>query len=101
MLERLRIVLIGTSHPGNIGGAARAMLNMGLADLALVAPRCQVQCQESASRASGADALVASASVHETLEEAVADCSLVVGCSARSAVWWSAAAHAPATCRGR
>lgn len=84
MLERLRIVLIGTSHPGNIGGAARAMLNMGLADLALVAPRCQVQCQESASRASGADTLVASAQVHESLEDAVADCSLVVGCSARS-----------------
>lgn len=38
MLERIRIVLIGTSHPGNIGGVARAMHNMGLADLALVAP---------------------------------------------------------------
>ncbi|MGO2415114.1 MAG: TrmH family RNA methyltransferase, partial [Cobetia crustatorum] len=36
MLERLRIVLIGTSHPGNIGGAARAMKNMGLSRLVLV-----------------------------------------------------------------
>ena len=56
MLERVRIVLIGTSHPGNIGGVARAMHNMGLADLALVAPRCEVITQESISRASGAEA---------------------------------------------
>ncbi|MCH4810771.1 RNA methyltransferase [Vreelandella neptunia] len=84
MLERIRIVLIGTSHPGNIGGVARAMHNMGLADLALVAPRCEVIAQESISRASGADHLLHQASVHATLEEAVADCTLAVGASARS-----------------
>lgn len=84
MLERIRIVLIGTSHPGNIGGVARAMHNMGLAELALVAPRCGVITQDSISRASGADHLLHQASVHATLEEAVADCTLAVGASARS-----------------
>ncbi|MDN7130926.1 RNA methyltransferase [Halomonas sp. MC140] len=84
MLERIRIVLIGTSHPGNIGGVARAMHNMGLADLALVAPRCEVLTQDSISRASGADHLLHQARVHATLEEAVADCTLAVGASARS-----------------
>ncbi|WNL39626.1 RNA methyltransferase [Halomonas sp. PAMB 3232] len=84
MLERIRIVLIGTSHPGNIGAVARAMHNMGLADLRLVAPRCEVITQESISRASGADHLLHSAQVVETLEEAVADATLAVGASARS-----------------
>lgn len=84
MLERLRVVLIGTSHPGNIGAVARAMHNMGLSDLALVAPRCEAITQESISRASGADHLLHQASVHLTLEEAVADCTLAVGASARS-----------------
>ncbi|GAA5173875.1 MULTISPECIES: RNA methyltransferase [Halomonadaceae] len=84
MLERIRIVLIGTSHPGNIGAVARAMKNMGLADLALVAPRCEVQTSESISRASGADALLVTASLHESLDDAVADATLVVGASARS-----------------
>ncbi len=84
MLERIRIVLIGTSHPGNIGGVARAMHNMGLADLALVAPRCEVITQDSISRASGADHLLHQANVHTSLEDAVADCTLAVGASARS-----------------
>lgn len=83
-LDQLRIVLIGTSHPGNIGATCRAMKNMGLSDLALVAPRCEVQTSDSISRASGADALLAGAVQHETLESAVADATLVVGASARS-----------------
>jgi tRNA/rRNA methyltransferase/tRNA (cytidine32/uridine32-2'-O)-methyltransferase len=84
MLERIRIVLIGTSHPGNIGGTARAMHNMGLTDLALVAPRCEAVTADCVSRASGADALVHTARRADTLEEAVADCALVIGASARS-----------------
>ncbi|GAB2712493.1 tRNA (cytosine(32)/uridine(32)-2'-O)-methyltransferase TrmJ [Halomonas garicola] len=84
MLERLRTVLIGTSHSGNIGGVARAMHNMGLSDLALVAPRSEVIHQDSISRASGADHLLHGARVSQTLDEAVADCTLVVGASARS-----------------
>ncbi|WP_346795691.1 RNA methyltransferase [Halomonas sp. Bachu 37] len=84
MLERIRIILIGTSHPGNIGGVCRAMHNMGLDDLALVAPRCDAITQDSISRASGADHLLHQASQHTTLEQAVSDCTLVVGASARS-----------------
>lgn len=84
MLERLRTVLIGTSHPGNIGGVARAMHNMGLSDLGLVAPRGEIITQESISRASGADHLLHNARVSQTLDEAVADCTFVVGASARS-----------------
>lgn len=84
MLERIRIVLIGTSHPGNIGGTARAMHNMGLSELALVAPRCEPLTADTVSRASGADHIVHGARTVETLEEAVGDCTLVVGASARS-----------------
>ncbi|SEL53274.1 RNA methyltransferase [Halomonas daqiaonensis] len=84
MLERIRIVLIGTSHPGNIGGTARAMHNMGLADLALVAPRCEPLTADTVSRASGADHIVHGAQTVETLEQAASDCTLVVGASARS-----------------
>ncbi|APE30428.1 tRNA (cytosine(32)/uridine(32)-2'-O)-methyltransferase TrmJ [Halomonas aestuarii] len=84
MLERIRIVLIGTSHPGNIGGTARAMHNMGLSDLALVAPRCEPLTADTVSRASGADHIVHGARTVETLEQAVTDCTLVVGASARS-----------------
>nr|WP_298377648.1 RNA methyltransferase [uncultured Halomonas sp.] len=83
-LAQLRVVLIGTSHPGNIGGVARAMKNMGLTDLALVAPRCEVRTSEAISRASGADALVAAAPIHTSLDDAVTDATLVVGASARS-----------------
>lgn len=84
MLERIRIVLIGTSHPGNIGGTARAMHNMGLSDLALVAPRCEPLTADTVSRASGADHIVHGARTVETLEQAVGDATLVVGASARS-----------------
>jgi tRNA/rRNA methyltransferase/tRNA (cytidine32/uridine32-2'-O)-methyltransferase len=84
MLDRIRIVLIGTSHPGNIGATARAMRNMGLEDLALVTPRCDPRDQDAYSRASGANTLVDAARQFDALEEAVADCTLVVGASARS-----------------
>ncbi|EPC01911.1 hypothetical protein L861_19875 [Litchfieldella anticariensis FP35 = DSM 16096] len=84
MLERIRIVLIGTSHPGNIGGTARAMKNMGLTDLTLVSPRGEARSADAISRASGADELLAGARTVDSLEEAVADCTLVVGASARS-----------------
>lgn len=84
MLDRIRIVLIGTSHPGNIGAAARAMKTMGLADLALVAPRCEPASQEAIARASGADDILAAMQRFDALDAAVADCTWVVGCSARS-----------------
>jgi len=84
----IRIVLVGTTHPGNIGAVARATKNMGLDDLALVAPRYFPH-DEATARASGAHDLLERASVHRTLADAVADCSYVVGASARSrAINW-------------
>ncbi|ANF59001.1 RNA methyltransferase [Halotalea alkalilenta] len=83
-LERVRIVLVGTSHPGNIGGVARAMKTMGLRELALVAPRCDPHTSEAVARASGADELIHTATRHQRLEEALSDAAWVVGCSART-----------------
>ena len=81
-LQNVRIVLTQTSHPGNIGAAARAMKNMGIGDLALVNP-AKFPHAEATARASGADDLLATASVHTSLDEAIADCRLVLGASAR------------------
>lgn len=83
MLENVRIVLVNTSHPGNIGGVARAMKNMGLSDLCLVKPRLFPH-SDAEARASGAGDILAQAVVVDTLEDALADCHLVVGTSARS-----------------
>lgn len=84
----VRIVLVGTTHPGNIGAAARAMRNMGLDRLSLVAPR-EFPSEQATARAAGADALLAGAQVCATLEEAIAGCRFVVGASARlRAVPW-------------
>lgn len=71
-----------TSHPGNIGATARAMKNMGLSDLALVQPKIFPSAQAT-SRASGADNILATASVYSTLESALEPCELVLGASAR------------------
>ncbi len=79
----VRIVLVETSHPGNIGAVARAMKTMGLRDLALVAPK-HFPDAEATARASGADDLLAGASVTADLPSAIADCSYVVGASART-----------------
>jgi len=82
MLRNIRIVLIGTTHPGNIGAVARAMKNMCLERLVLVRPKI-FPSAEATARASGADDLLANALVCETLEQAIAGCRLVIGASAR------------------
>lgn len=79
----IRIILLGTSHPGNIGAVARAMKNMGLRDLVLVEP-WHFPHPDATARASGADDVLTSARVVETLDEAIADCVFVAGASARS-----------------
>ncbi|PWV59046.1 RNA methyltransferase [Plasticicumulans acidivorans] len=81
-IPRIRIVLVETSHPGNIGAAARAMKNMGLEELVLVAPEAFPHPQASA-RASGADDILAAARVVATLPEALVGCALAIGSSAR------------------
>ncbi|MBR9866317.1 MAG: tRNA (cytosine(32)/uridine(32)-2'-O)-methyltransferase TrmJ [Oceanospirillales bacterium] len=83
MLDNIRIVLINTFHPGNIGAAARAMKNMGLSQLYLVEPRVFPD-DEADARAAGAKDLLESAVVVNTLDEAIADCQLVIGTSARN-----------------
>lgn len=88
MLSNIRIVLIETSHPGNIGAAARAMKNMCLEQLVLVNPR-DYPSSDANARASGAWDLLARARVVDSLEAAVGDCPLVIGASARrrSGMW--------------
>jgi len=78
----VRIVLVETSHPGNIGASARAMKTMGLKDLTLVAPK-DFPSAEATARASGADDVLAGARVVDSLGEAIGECGFVVGASAR------------------
>ncbi len=81
-LNHIRIVLVQPSHGGNIGGCARAMKNMGLTRLVLVAPE-DFPSEEASARAAGADDVLAQAQLYATLDEAIADCHLVIGASAR------------------
>ena len=77
------MVLVDTSHPGNIGAAARAMKTMGLADLRLVRP-ASFPAAEATARASGADDVLAAARLFTSLDEALQDCRCVIATSARS-----------------
>lgn len=78
----IRVVLVSPTHPGNIGAAARAMKNMGLRDLRLVNPE-RFPDAGATSRASSAVDVVEAARVHNEIEDAIRDCGLVVGTSAR------------------
>lgn len=82
LLSQARVVLIGTSHPGNIGAAARAMKNMGVKDLCLVNP-VEFPHAHASSRASGASDILDQARVVGDLDSAISDCALVFGASAR------------------
>jgi tRNA/rRNA methyltransferase/tRNA (cytidine32/uridine32-2'-O)-methyltransferase len=82
LLDRLHVVMVETSHPGNLGAAARAMKTMGLSRLCLVAPRRHPSA-EATAMASGADDLLMAAPVYDSLAPALADCTLVFGSSAR------------------
>jgi len=81
-LGNIRIVLVEPSHPGNIGGVARAMKNMGILHLVLVAPK-RFPSDEAQARASGAGDVLASAKVVNTLEEALEGCIHVCGTTTR------------------
>ncbi|KZN66147.1 tRNA methyltransferase [Pseudoalteromonas luteoviolacea CPMOR-1] len=82
-LQDIRIVLVNTSHSGNIGSVARAMKTMGFSKLYLVDPACEVDSHASALAAGATDVLGDAVTV-DKLEDAIADCSLVIGTSARS-----------------
>ncbi|MFW5815807.1 MAG: RNA methyltransferase [Wenzhouxiangella sp.] len=82
LLKRIRVVLVGTTHPGNIGSTARAMKVMGLSRLVLVDPRT-FPSGEATALASNADDVLAAATVVDTFTDAIAGCALVLGCSGR------------------
>ncbi len=81
-LDLIRIILVNTSHPGNIGACARAMKTMNLSSLYLVQPKV-FPSAEATARASGASDILEGAQIFETLDAALAGCGLVVGASAR------------------
>lgn len=82
-LSSIRVVLVATTHAGNIGAAARAMKNMGLRQLILVTPKHSLPHPDATARASGADDILQTAQTVASLEEALIGCSLVLGTSAR------------------
>ena len=82
-LANLRTVLVGTSHPGNIGASARALKTMGLSRLVLVAPQSYPHPDATARAAGAAPDVLERAAVHATLDEALAGCEFVLGASAR------------------
>ena len=81
-LENIKIVMVGTTHPGNIGAAARAMHNMCISRLSLVDPQCPIG-EVAYARASGANAVLDKRETCSDLKQAIGDCSLVVATSAR------------------
>jgi tRNA (cytidine32/uridine32-2'-O)-methyltransferase len=81
-MDQVRFVLVEPSHPGNIGGVARAMKNMGFSRLYLVAP-AKFPAEEATARAAGADDILRAATVVNHLDEALAGCTLVCGTTAR------------------
>ncbi len=83
MPAAIRIVLVDTTHPGNLGASARAMRNMGLASLVLVRPQ-SAPGAEALARAAGGAELLRAARIVATVEAAIADCGLVFGASARA-----------------
>jgi len=85
LFDRVRFVLVETSRPGNIGAAARAMKTMGFHDLVLVKPRYEhvLMHEEAVAFASGAQDVLQQARIVNSLDEAIADCNVVAGLSAR------------------
>ena len=113
--SKIRMVLVNTTHPGNIGGSARAIKNMGLTELYLVQPR-EYPAPRAVWRAAGARDILTNVKVVESLDEAIAGCGLVVGTSARERripwplinprecgekIWSEAASHDVALLFGR
>lgn len=83
MAANVRIVLVDTAHPGNVGAVARAMKNMDVRELVLVRPK-SFPSAEATARASGADDVLEGARVVGTLDEALAECAWVVGTTSRA-----------------
>jgi tRNA (cytidine32/uridine32-2'-O)-methyltransferase len=82
LIDNIRVVMVETTHPGNIGAAARAMKTMGYSNLCLVKPKIYPNA-EATARAAGADDILGSAVVCDSLEEALQGCVTVVASTAR------------------
>ena len=85
-MENIRIVLVGPLYGGNVGSTCRAMANMGISDLALVAPR-NLNMDEARMMACHATGILEERSEYESLTEAVADCGAVMGTTARGGLY--------------
>jgi len=83
IFENTHIVLVATTHPGNIGAAARAMKTMGMPSLRLVRPKIFPSAEVTA-RAAGAGDILSRARVVESLSAAVEDCGLILAATART-----------------
>ncbi len=83
-LENIRIVLVDPKYAGNIGSICRVMMNMGVTDLALVSPNENLDWEEARKLAYNAEGMLDRRKTFDTLEEAVADCAVVAGTSART-----------------
>ena len=73
ILDLVKVVMVRTTHPGNIGAAARAMGNMGISLLALVDPKCDHKGNEAVARASGLGRILDDATVHPDVSHAISD----------------------------
>jgi tRNA (cytidine32/uridine32-2'-O)-methyltransferase len=80
--SKIKVVLVETSHPGNIGSAARAMKTMGFKNLFLVSPKCKIN-EISYAMASNAGDVLDEAIVFDNLSEALSDCDYIIGATAR------------------
>ena len=83
MSQNIRIILVNPSHPGNVGAAARAMKTMNLSDLCLVNPKAKFPCADATARAAGADDVLENCTVVDTLDQALQNCQVIIGTSAR------------------
>lgn len=81
-LDNIQIILIETSHSGNIGSTARAMKTMGLHNLRLVAPKQNID-EQAIALSAGAKDLLENIQIFTDFDSAVADCQLIIGTSAR------------------
>ena len=86
-LENIRVVLISPIYAGNVGSVCRAMMNMGINDLAIAAPRAEFNYNEARMMACHAESVLDARKTFPTLAEAVADCGLVAGTSAREGLY--------------
>lgn len=96
MLERICFVLVRTQSPGNIGSVARSMMNMGLDDLVLVAPECDVSAHEARWRAMRGAAVLDAARTVPTIADALRGCTLTFATSAKGGFYRRQVAMTPA-----